>query len=68
MKMEKEVKIGYIVRSAINPAMILCTDGQFHPEMFIGPAQEWSGKIYKTRKGAEKFRGGYQIIVEEAVV
>lgn len=56
---------GYIVRSSINPAMILCTDEQFHPEMFIGPAQEWSAKIYKTRKGAEKVRGGHQITVEE---
>lgn len=55
----------YIVRSAINPAMILCTDEQFHPEMFIGPAQRWGAKIYKTRTGAEKVRGGQQIIVEE---
>lgn len=57
---------GYLVRSKINSALILCTDGEFHAECFIGPGTELSAKIYKTRRNAEKVRGGYQITVEAA--
>ena len=54
----------YIVRSSVNPALILCTDGEFHAECFLGPGLNLSAKIYKTRKWASKVRGGYQIMVE----
>jgi hypothetical protein len=56
----------YIVRSAINPNLILCADGEFHAEGFTGPGHDLAAKTYKTRRNAEKVRGGYQIIVEEA--
>lgn len=59
-------KATYIVRSAINRSLILCTDGEFHAECFIGPGTDLEAKIYKTRRNAEKVRGGYQIIVEVA--
>lgn len=55
----------YIVRSAINPSLILCANGEFVYEGCVGPGTEMQAKIYKTRKNAEKVRGGYQIIVEE---
>lgn len=56
----------YIVRSAINPSLILCTNGEFVYEGCTGPGTELQAKTYKTRRNAEKVRGGYQIIVEEA--
>lgn len=56
----------YIVRSAINPSLILCTNGEFIYEGRIGPGTDMQAKVYKTRRNAEKVRGGYQIIVEEA--
>jgi hypothetical protein len=56
----------YIVRSAINPSLILCTNGEFIYEGVIGPGHDIAAKVYKTRRNAEKVRGGYQIIVEEA--
>jgi hypothetical protein len=55
---------GFIVRSAINPALVLCDDGEFHAEGFFGPGHDIGAKVYKTRRGAEKVRGGYQITVE----
>lgn len=63
---DTETTGGYIVRSEINPALILCTDEQFHAEMFTGPGTELQAKIYKTRRNAAKVRGGYQISVEVA--
>jgi 3-deoxy-D-arabino-heptulosonate 7-phosphate (DAHP) synthase len=57
----------YIVRSAINPNLILCTNGEFIYEGVIGPGHDIGAKAYKTRRNAEKARGGYQIIVGEAV-
>jgi len=56
----------YIVRSAINRSLILCTNGEFVYEGCVGPGTEMQAKTYKTRRNAEKVRGGYQIIVEEA--
>lgn len=56
----------YIVRSEINPSLILCTNGEFVYEGCVGPGTQLSAKIYKTRRNAEKVRGGYKIIVEEA--
>jgi hypothetical protein len=55
----------YIVRSAINPALVLCTNGDFLAEGFFGPGHDIGARIYKTRARAEKVRGGYQITVEE---
>lgn len=64
--MANQTETTYIVRSEINPALILCTDGEFHAEGFFGPGHEIGAKIYKTRRNAEKVRGGYKIIVEAA--
>jgi hypothetical protein len=50
-------KITYIVRGAINPKMILCTDGEFHVESLIGPGG-WSAKVYKTEAGAKRHNPG----------
>lgn len=55
---------GYIVRSAINPKLVLCTNGEFLGEGFFGPGHNIGAKVYKTKRGAEKVRGGFQIIVE----
>ena len=55
----------YIVRSAINPSLIFCTNGEFVYEGCVGPGTNMQAKVYKTRRNAEKVRGGYQIIIEE---
>ncbi len=55
--------VGYIVRSAINPAMIYCTDGHFHADKQCGPGG-WCAKVYKTERRALMVRNGYQIAVE----
>lgn len=52
---------GFICRSHINPALILCTDGDWHPEMQMGPGS-WRAKVYKTEAGAAKVRGGAVIV------
>lgn len=49
---------GYIARSNTNPKYIYCTDGSFEHEDYIGPGTRRSAKVYKTRGGAEKVRGG----------
>ena len=64
-KGNKTMTTEYIVRSAISPSSILCTDGEFHYEGFIGPGHSLRVKVYKTRRGAERFRGGFGIIVKE---
>lgn len=58
-------KTQYIVRSAINPSLILCTNDEFVYEGCVGPGTNLSAKTYKTRRNAEKVRNGYQILVEE---
>lgn len=50
----------YITRSKINPAMILCTDGQFHPENQTGPGG-WSVKTFKTESGAQNANNRYEL-------
>ena len=52
---------GYVVISNINPALILCTDGEFHTRGFVGPGHEWSAKVYKTEAGARKSHPGRTI-------
>lgn len=54
----------FIVRSAINPALVLCTNGEFMADGFFGPGHKLQAKIYKHRAAARKVRGGYKIIVE----
>jgi hypothetical protein len=48
---------GYIVISDINPALILCTDGEFHNRSQVGPGG-WCAKVYKTEAGARKSHPG----------
>lgn len=42
----------FLVRSKINPALILTVSGEFIPESLCGPGMRCA-KIYKTRRGAE---------------
>lgn len=62
--MYKAKLIGYIVRSKANPAMILCTNGEWHWEGAVGPACDYGAKLYKTRRNAAKVRGG-EVVIEE---
>jgi hypothetical protein len=55
---------GYIVRSKFAPRSILCTNGEFIDEDFIGPGHKLGAKIYKRRSAAEEVLGGY-VTVEE---
>jgi hypothetical protein len=55
---------GYIVRSAINPALVLCTDGEFRAEIQVGPGG-YAAKIYKSVPAAQRVRGGFGITVEK---
>lgn len=43
----------YIVRSHINPKLILCTDGEFRAEQQVGPGG-YSAKVFKTLIGARR--------------
>lgn len=54
----------FIVRSELNNKMILCTDGDWHPQSMTGPGG-WTPKTYKTRSGAERSRGTRPVIVEQ---
>jgi hypothetical protein len=49
---------GYIARSTNNAKYIYCTNGQFEHEDYVGPGTRRSARVYKTRGGAEKVRGG----------
>ena len=64
METKQDQTTQYIVRSEVNPSLVLCTNGEFVYEGCIGPGHNLAAKVYKTRKGAEKVRGGYKIIVE----
>lgn len=55
-------KTRYMVRSSINPALVLCTDGEFYADRTIGPGTGRRARIYKTRRGAEAVRGGDAIV------
>ena len=47
----------FIVRSTINPALVLCTDGEYHAEgIHTGPGA-WAVKVYKTERGAKRAAG-----------
>jgi hypothetical protein len=54
----------YIVRSAHNPKLILCNDGQFYSESLCGIGG-WRIKTYKTQRGAAKSCHDKPVIVEE---
>jgi nitrogen fixation protein FixH len=47
----------FIVRSNVNPALILCTDGEFHAQSQCGPGA-WCAKVYKTSERAAKHNPG----------
>jgi hypothetical protein len=48
-----ETKTSCMVRSGINPKLILCTDGEFRAEQQIGPGG-YSAKVFKTLIGARR--------------
>lgn len=52
---------GYMVISQINPALILCTDGDFHGRSQVGPGA-YCAKIYKTEAAAKKHNPGRTIV------
>lgn len=52
---------GYMVISEINPALILCTDGNFHGRALVGPGG-YCAKIYKTEAAAKKHNPGRKVI------
>ncbi len=54
----------YIVRSAKNNRLILCTDNQFHAESMVGVGG-FSAKLYKTKKNAERSCGEKSVVVDE---
>lgn len=48
---------GYVVISNVNPALILCTDGDFHARSMVGPGG-YCAKVYKTAEAAQKHNPG----------
>ena len=44
---------GYLVLGAINPKMVLCTDGEFRALSMTGP-NGYCAKVYKTKAGAKR--------------
>lgn len=42
----------FLVRSKINPMLVLTVSGEFIPESLCGPGGRCA-KLYKTRRGAE---------------
>jgi len=54
----------FIVRSKLNPRLVLCTNRDWLPDTELGPGKDYSAKIYKTRVRAEKVRDG-RVLVEE---
>lgn len=56
---------GFIVRSTLNPAMVLCTDGEFRAcGLHTGPGTGHAVKVYKRESAARAVRGGAGITVE----
>jgi hypothetical protein len=47
----------FLARSVANPAMVYCTDGEFHHELQCGPGGHCA-RLYKTERGAQAVRGG----------
>ena len=44
---------GYLVLGAVNPKLVLCTDGEFHALSMVGPGG-YCAKLYKTEAGAKR--------------
>lgn len=57
--------VRYLVRSAHNPSLVFCTDGEFHHQDYIGPGTRKSAKLYRTERGAAAVRGGHMITVHK---
>ncbi len=49
-----KAKHGFMVRSGVNPNLILTTTGEFLAEDFCGPGHQASAKVFKTWGGAER--------------
>lgn len=56
--MSKTKITGWIARSNLNSKYILCTNGQFEHEDYIGPGTKLCARVYKLKANAEKVRGG----------
>lgn len=54
----------YLVRSAKNDKLILCSDDEFHAESMVGVGG-FSAKTFKTMKGAQNHCHSKKVIVEE---
>ena len=56
MKMSREAT-HFLVRSIVNPRLVLTTLGEFLDQSMLGPGGR-SAKLYKTRRGAENATSG----------
>lgn len=54
----------YLVRSAKNVKLILCSDDEFHPESMVGVGG-FSVKTFNTLKGAQNHCHSKKVIIEE---
>lgn len=48
----------YLVRSQINPSLVLATSGDFLPEDLVGPGHHVGAKLYKTEAAAKRANPG----------
>lgn len=55
---------GWIVKSAINPNLYYCDNGEWLATGFFGPGHKVGVKVYRTVGGALRVRNGSNIIVE----
>jgi hypothetical protein len=53
----------YVVRSPLNPKLVLCTDGELHVESQVGPGG-YCAKVFKTERGAKAALPGRSPVVE----
>lgn len=56
--------VRYLVRSQLNAKLVLCTNGEFIHEDYIGPGTNYAARLYKTQRGALAVRNG-QVLVSK---
>lgn len=54
----------FIIKSAKNTKLILCSDNEFHTESMVGIGG-FTAKTFKTLKGAQNHCHSKKVIVEE---
>jgi hypothetical protein len=63
--MKSTVVAGYITRLIERPTHILCVDGEFYPESWVGVGGR-AAKVYKTERGAVR-HNAYRGVTASAV-